>query len=135
VLDFCRKVDRDQLSRQDVLLLIKLGAFGWTGLSRRQLALAKLYYKVHDDRHRLCPGHRQEVCRGHARLGDGRVAVAPRAARVRLRTPSGDLQHGFGRQPARQAQTTRAVDRAKGRTWHCAAGGPQVLDRGEGADV
>jgi len=83
LLDICGKVDRDRVSRQNVLVLIKLGAFGWTGLSRRQLALAKLYYTLHDDRHRFCPGHRQEVCRGHARLGDGRVAVAPRAARVR----------------------------------------------------
>ena len=44
LLDFCRKVDRDQVSRQDVLLLIKLGSFGWTGLSRGQLALAEQYY-------------------------------------------------------------------------------------------
>ncbi len=32
------------VSRQDLLLLIKLGAFAWTGLSRGQLALAEQYY-------------------------------------------------------------------------------------------
>ena len=44
LLDFCRKVDRDHVTRQDLLLLIKLGAFAWTGLSRSQLALAEQYY-------------------------------------------------------------------------------------------
>ena len=32
------------VTRQDLLLLIKLGAFAWTGLSRGQLALAEQYY-------------------------------------------------------------------------------------------
>jgi DNA polymerase III subunit alpha len=44
LLDFCRKVDRTVLTRQDLLLLIKLGAFAWTGLARGQLALAEQYY-------------------------------------------------------------------------------------------
>jgi len=44
LLDFCRKVDRRLVSRHDVLLLIKLGAFGFTGLSRAQLAAAEQYY-------------------------------------------------------------------------------------------
>jgi len=44
LLDFCRKVDRTVVTRQDLLLLIKLGAFAWTGLSRGQLALAEQYY-------------------------------------------------------------------------------------------
>ena len=44
LLDFCRKVDRRVVSRHDVLLLIKLGAFGFTGLNRAQLAAAEQYY-------------------------------------------------------------------------------------------
>ncbi|MBV9601768.1 MAG: PHP domain-containing protein [Chloroflexi bacterium] len=44
LLDFCRKVDRSVVTRQDLLLLIKLGAFAWTGLSRGQLAFAEQYY-------------------------------------------------------------------------------------------
>ena len=44
LLDFCRKVDRRLVSRHDLLLLIKLGAFGFTGLSRAQLAVAEQYY-------------------------------------------------------------------------------------------
>ena len=44
LLDFCRKVDRTLLTRQDLLVLIKLGAFAWTGLSRGQLALGDQYY-------------------------------------------------------------------------------------------
>ena len=44
LLDFCRKVDRTIVTRQDLLLLIKLGAFAWTGLSRGQLAFAEQYY-------------------------------------------------------------------------------------------
>jgi len=35
LLDFCRKVDRRLVSRHDMLLLIKLGAFTFTGLSPR----------------------------------------------------------------------------------------------------
>jgi hypothetical protein len=37
LLDFCRKVDRRLVSRHDVQLLIKLGAFTFTGPSRAQL--------------------------------------------------------------------------------------------------
>ncbi|MBV9170016.1 MAG: hypothetical protein JOZ81_08025 [Chloroflexi bacterium] len=44
LLDFCRKVDRGVVTRQDLLLLVKLGAFAWTGLSRGQLAFAEQYY-------------------------------------------------------------------------------------------
>jgi DNA polymerase-3 subunit alpha len=44
LLDFCRKVDPAIVSRQDLLLLVKLGAFSFTGLSRPQLTLAERYY-------------------------------------------------------------------------------------------
>jgi DNA polymerase-3 subunit alpha len=44
LLDFCRKVDRRRVARHDVVLLIKLGAFGFSGLSRAQLAAAEEYY-------------------------------------------------------------------------------------------
>jgi DNA polymerase-3 subunit alpha len=44
LLDFCRKVDRRLVSRHDLLLLIKLGAFEFTGLSRSQLAAAEQSY-------------------------------------------------------------------------------------------
>lgn len=44
LLDFCRKVDRRIVSRHDLIMLIKLGAFGFTGLSRAQLMAAEQYY-------------------------------------------------------------------------------------------
>jgi DNA polymerase III subunit alpha len=44
LVDFCRKVDRRIVSRHDLILLIKLGAFGFTGLSRAQLVAAEQYY-------------------------------------------------------------------------------------------
>jgi DNA polymerase III subunit alpha len=44
LLDFCRKIDRTIVTRQDLLLLIKLGAFAWTGLTRSQVAFAEQYY-------------------------------------------------------------------------------------------
>src|SRR6266849_2783914 len=44
LLDFCRKVDRRIVSRHDLILLIKLGAFGFTALSRAQLVSAEQYY-------------------------------------------------------------------------------------------
>jgi DNA polymerase III alpha subunit len=43
-LDFCRKVDRRFVSRHDRILLIKLGAFDFTGLTRAQLSVAEQYY-------------------------------------------------------------------------------------------
>src|SRR6185436_17142515 len=44
LLDFLRKVDRDRVSRADVVLLIKLGAFSFTGLARSRLAMAEQFY-------------------------------------------------------------------------------------------
>jgi DNA polymerase-3 subunit alpha len=49
LLDFCRKVDRRLVSRQDLLVLIKLGAFGFTGLGRAQLLAAEQYYTAAAD--------------------------------------------------------------------------------------
>jgi DNA polymerase III alpha subunit len=42
--DFCRKVDRRIVSRHDLILLVKLGAFGFIALSRAQLIAAEQYY-------------------------------------------------------------------------------------------
>src|SRR5207248_1191519 len=53
---FCRKVDRRLVSRHDVLLLIKLGALGFTGLSRAQLAAAEQQYTVLADAVRSAEG-------------------------------------------------------------------------------
>jgi DNA polymerase-3 subunit alpha len=44
LLDFRRKVDQRLISRHDLVLLIKLGAFGFTALSRAQLMAAEQYY-------------------------------------------------------------------------------------------
>ncbi|MBV9173614.1 MAG: hypothetical protein JOZ81_26415 [Chloroflexi bacterium] len=44
LLDFCRKVDRRLVSRHDLQLLIKLGAFSFTGLGRAQLSAAEQHY-------------------------------------------------------------------------------------------
>jgi hypothetical protein len=41
---FPEKLDRDRVTRTDVLLLIKVGAFGFTGVPRAQLALAEQFY-------------------------------------------------------------------------------------------
>jgi DNA polymerase-3 subunit alpha len=49
LLDVCRRVDRRLVSRQDLLLLIKVGALGFTGLSRAQLTLAEQYYAAAGD--------------------------------------------------------------------------------------
>lgn len=47
LLEFCRKVDRRFVSRHDLILLIKLGAFGFTELSRAQLIAAEQYYAAY----------------------------------------------------------------------------------------
>jgi DNA polymerase-3 subunit alpha len=44
LVDFSRRVDPSLVGRHDLLLLIKLGAFSFTGLSRAQLTLAERYY-------------------------------------------------------------------------------------------
>jgi DNA polymerase-3 subunit alpha len=44
LLDFRHKVDHRVISRRDLILLIKLGAFGFTALSRAQLMAAEGYY-------------------------------------------------------------------------------------------
>jgi DNA polymerase III subunit alpha len=47
------RVDRRVVSRNDLVLLIKLGAFGFTGLSRAQLMAAEQYYSAVADIMRL----------------------------------------------------------------------------------
>ena len=49
LLDFCRRVDRELVSRRAVQALIKLGAFNFTGLARAQLALAEQVYSSTGD--------------------------------------------------------------------------------------
>jgi DNA polymerase-3 subunit alpha len=44
LLDFCRRVDRELVDRRNLQALIKVGAFGFTGLPRAQLALAEQVY-------------------------------------------------------------------------------------------
>jgi DNA polymerase-3 subunit alpha len=44
LLDFRRKVDHRIISRHDLILLIKLDAFGFSALSRAQLMAAEQYY-------------------------------------------------------------------------------------------
>ena len=44
LLDFCGRVDRELVDRRSLLVLIKLGAFSFTGLPRAQLALAEQVY-------------------------------------------------------------------------------------------
>jgi DNA polymerase-3 subunit alpha len=44
LLDFRRKVDHRIISRHDLILLIKLGAFGFSALGRAQLMAAEQYY-------------------------------------------------------------------------------------------
>jgi len=49
LLDFCRRVDRSLVGRRSVQVLIKLGAFNFTGLARAQLALAEQVYTATGD--------------------------------------------------------------------------------------
>jgi DNA polymerase-3 subunit alpha len=49
LLDFCRKVDRRPVTRHDLLLLIKVGAFGFTGVSRAGLTLAEQVFAASAD--------------------------------------------------------------------------------------
>jgi DNA polymerase III alpha subunit len=49
LLDFCRRVDRDLVSRGNLQALIKVGAFSFTGLARAQLALAEQVYAATGD--------------------------------------------------------------------------------------
>ena len=44
LLDFCRRVERGVVDRRSLLVLIKLGAFAFTGLPRAQLAFAEQFY-------------------------------------------------------------------------------------------
>jgi DNA polymerase-3 subunit alpha len=49
LLDFCRRVDRDVIDRRKLQALIKVGAFGFSGLARAQLALAEQVYSALGD--------------------------------------------------------------------------------------
>jgi DNA polymerase III subunit alpha len=49
LLDFCRRIERSVVDRRSLLVLIKLGAFSFTGLPRAQLALAEQVYAAAAD--------------------------------------------------------------------------------------
>jgi DNA polymerase-3 subunit alpha len=77
LLDFCRKVDRRLVSRHDVLLLIKLGAFGFTGLNRAQLAAAEQYYTSLADMVRYGDGDPSALSTIEDELGSGAIKFVP----------------------------------------------------------
>jgi DNA polymerase-3 subunit alpha len=79
LLDFCRKVDRRLVSRHDVLLLIKLGAFTFTGLSRAQLAAAEQQYTVLADAMRYTEGDPAGLSSLEDELASGAIHLLPMA--------------------------------------------------------
>jgi DNA polymerase-3 subunit alpha len=79
LLDFCRKVDRRLVSRHDALLLIKLGAFGFTGLSRAQLAAAEQQYRALADAVRYAEGDPAGLLTLEDELLSGAIKLLPTA--------------------------------------------------------
>jgi DNA polymerase-3 subunit alpha len=79
LLDFCRKVDQRLVSRHDLILLIKLGAFNFTGLSRSQLAAAEQYYTSLADTLRSSDGDPADVGTLEDELGSGALRFVPSA--------------------------------------------------------
>lgn len=77
MLDFCRKVDRRLVSRRDVILLIKLGAFAFTGLSRAHLAAAEQCYFNLADTVRYGQGEPVDLGALEEELGSGTVRFVP----------------------------------------------------------
>jgi DNA polymerase-3 subunit alpha len=79
LLDFCRKVDRRLVSRHDIQLLIKLGAFGFTGLSRAQLSAAELQYTSLADLLRSVEGDPAGLGSLEDDLASGAIRLLPTA--------------------------------------------------------
>jgi DNA polymerase-3 subunit alpha len=79
LLDFWRKVDRRLVSRHDVLLLLKLGAFGFTGLSRAQLAAAEQYYAALAETVGYGDGDPANLATIEDELGSGAIRFVPMA--------------------------------------------------------
>jgi DNA polymerase-3 subunit alpha len=79
LLDFCRKVDRRRVSRHDVLLLIKLGALEFTGLSRAQLAAAEQQYTALADAVRSAEGDPAGLASLEEELASGLIRLLPTA--------------------------------------------------------
>jgi DNA polymerase-3 subunit alpha len=77
LLDFCRKTDRRLVSRHDVLLLVKLGAFTFTGLSRAQLAAAELQYSALADAMRYADGDPAGLSSLEDELASGAIRLVP----------------------------------------------------------
>jgi DNA polymerase-3 subunit alpha len=77
LLDFCRKVDRRLVSRHDVILLIKLGGFAFTGLSRAQLATAEQCYVSLAEVIRYGEGDPVDIETLENTLGSGALRFAP----------------------------------------------------------
>jgi DNA polymerase-3 subunit alpha len=79
LLDFCHKVDRRRVSRHDVLLLIKLGALEFTGLSRAQLAAAEQQYTALADAVRSAEGDPAGLASLEEELASGLIRLLPTA--------------------------------------------------------
>jgi DNA polymerase III alpha subunit len=76
LLDFRRKVDQRIISRHDLILLIKLGAFGFTALSRPQLLTAEQYYSSVADVMRFGESDPAGLMSLEGDLGSGAVKFA-----------------------------------------------------------
>ncbi len=79
LLDFSRKVDRRLVSRHDVIVLVKLGALGFTGLSRSQLAAAEQYYASLAETVRYGDGDPADLGALEEDLGTGVLRFVPGA--------------------------------------------------------
>jgi DNA polymerase-3 subunit alpha len=77
LLDFCRKVDGRLVSRHDVLLLIKLAAFAFTGLGRAQLAAAEQQYCALADAVRYAEGDPAGLLTLEDELASGSIKLLP----------------------------------------------------------
>jgi len=96
LLDFCRKVDRRLVTRHDLLLLIKLGGFGFTGLSRAQLAAAEQYYTSLADTIRYVDADPARLETLEEELGTGALRFVPGAEWAPETTAAYELAHlGF----------------------------------------
>jgi DNA polymerase-3 subunit alpha len=79
LLEFCRKVDCRLVSRHDIQLLIKLGAFSFTGLSRAQLSAAELQYTSLADLLRSAEGDPAGLDSLEGDLASGAIRLLPTA--------------------------------------------------------
>ena len=78
LLDFCQRIERTIVDRRGVLVLVKLGAFSFTGLPRAQLALAERVYSATADLLRAGDRHPAAI----APLEDELTQLVSRSAEV-----------------------------------------------------